>query len=233
MKNHPKGKLVVIDGTDGSGKGTHTGLLVERLIQDGYGKNVQLTDFPRYGHQSAYFVEKYLRGEYGTQKKVGPRPASLFYALDRFDASFEIKQWLNEGKIVISNRYVSSNMAHQAGQIRNALERQRCVEWIKALEYDLLDIPRPDVNILLYVTPEMGQKLVGRKNARAYTKGKKRDIHEADIEHLRRASKGYLEVAKEEGWKIISCMKGKDELRDKHEVHEEIYAYLKEKKVLS
>ena len=227
-----QGKLIVIDGTDGSGKGTQAALLMERFVKEGRGKEVKLADFPRYGNQSAYFVEKYLRGEYGSQKEVGSRRASLFYALDRYDASFEMREWLKEGMIVVSNRYTSSNMGHQAGQMSDASERSACISWIKELEYELLGIPKPDANILLYVTPEMGQQLVDRKSARAYTKGKKRDIHEADIEHLRRASDAYLEVAKKEEWKIIDCMKGKDEMRDKHEVHEEIYQYLNDKKII-
>lgn len=221
-----KGKLIVIDGTDGSGKATHAGLLIDRLSREG--KDAKLTDFPQYGQPSAFFVEKYLRGEYGPLESVGAYKASLFYALDRYDASFHMRKWLDEGTIIVSNRYVSSNMGHQAGKIADPLAREKFLAWLKEIEYDMLEIPRPDVNILLFMPPEVGQQLVDRKGDRAYTQGKKRDIHEGDIEHLRNASGAYREVALREGWKVISCVKEDGvTLRTIEEIHEEIYAHLK------
>jgi dTMP kinase len=174
-----QGKLIVIDGTDGSGKGTHAGMLIERLVREN--RKVQLADFPQYGKASAFFVEKYLRGEYGALESIGAKKASLFYALDRYDASFDMRDWLASGGIIVSNRYVSSNMGHQAGKILDPDERQACIEWLKDLEYGILGLPKPDANILLYVPPEVGQQLVDKKVAREYTQGKKRDIHEAGI----------------------------------------------------
>lgn len=221
------GKLVVIDGTDGSGKATQAGLLLDRLSREG--RDAVLADFPQYGKPSAFFVEKYLRGEYGTADVVGPYRASVLYALDRYDASFAIRTWKEEGKIIVSNRYVSSNMGHQAGKIADKEEREKFLSWLKDFEYNMLQIPKPDVNILLYVPAEIGQALVDKKGERAYTQGKKRDIHEADIEHLRHASEAYLEVAAREGWKVIHCMhEKKAELRSIEEIHEEIYSYLGE-----
>lgn len=224
------GKLVVIDGTDGSGKGTHSGMLIERLTREG--RSVELADFPRYGNPSAYFVEKYLRGEYGSADDVGPYRASEFYALDRYDASFGMRKSLSEGMVIISNRYVSSNMGHQAGKIPDPVEREQFLTWLKELEYGKFQMPVPDANILLYVPPEVGQQLVAQKSARAYTQGKTHDIHEADIAHLRNASEAYLEVAAREGWKVINCMMvDNTTLRSKEEIHEEIYAYLKEQQI--
>ena len=226
-----QGKLIVIDGTDGSGKGTHAGMLIERLTREN--RKVRLTDFPQYKNPSAYFVEKYLRGEYGTGDEVGPYRASLFYALDRYDASFNMRKWLADGEIIISNRYVSSNMGHQAGKIADPVEREKCIEWLKELEYGMLELPKPDANILLYVPPEVGQQLVDQKEARDYTHGKKRDIHEADIDHLRQASLSYLEIAKKEGWKVIDCtMHGGATLRSIEDIHEEIYEYLKTERII-
>lgn len=220
------GKLVVIDGTDGSGKGTHSGMLIERLTREG--RSVELADFPRYGNPSAHFVEKYLRGEYGTADEVGPYRASEFYALDRYDASFALRESLRNGVVIISNRYVSSNMGHQAGKIADPMEREEFLIWLKELEYGKFQMPVPDANILLYVPPEVGQKLVANKSARAYTQGKTHDIHEADIAHLRNASEAYLEVAAREGWKIINMMLADNmTLRTKEDIHEEIYAHLK------
>ncbi len=226
-----KGKLIVIDGTDGSGKGTQSALLIERLSREG--KEAKLTDFPQYGQPSAFFVEKYLRGEYGSLESVDAYKASLFYALDRYDASFAMRKWLEEGVIIVSNRYVSSNMGHQAGKIADQKKREEFLEWLKDLEYGKLEIPRPDVNILLFMPPEIGQALVDKKGDRAYTQGKKRDIHEGDIEHLRQASEAYREVAKCEGWKIIHCVnENRATPRAIEDIHEELYVYLKEKNVI-
>ncbi len=224
------GKLVVIDGTDGSGKATHAGMLIERLAREG--RNASLADFPRYKNPSAYFVERYLRGEYGPLETIGAKKASLFYALDRYDASFDMRKSLQEGAIIVSNRYVSSNMGHQAGKIDDPTERAECIEWLKELEYGIFELPRPDANVLLYVPPEVGQMLVDKKAAREYTQGKKRDIHEADLSHLQKASGAYLEVATREGWKVINCMADSQTLRPKEVIHEEIYAYLKEKGIV-
>ena len=221
-----KGILAVIDGVDGSGKGTHTAMLVLRLQKEG--RDVIMMDFPRYGKPSALFVERYLRGEMGTADEVGPYRASVYYAEDRRDAAPEMHAAIARGAVVICNRYVSSNMGHQAGKIADPLERERFLVWLKEYEYEVCGIPKPDINILLYVTPEMGQLLVDNKQARAYTQGMKRDIHEADIEHLRHSSEAYLEVARKEGWKVISLMNGNDALRDKDDVHEEVYAFLKD-----
>jgi dTMP kinase len=217
------GQLIVIDGTDGSGKGTQATLLVERLRQEG--RTVELCDFPQYDSPSAYFVEKYLRGEYGSIESVTAKQASLFYALDRYDASFRMRMLLRDGVTIVSNRYASSNMGHQAGKLQDADERKACVAWLTQLEYEILGIPRPDINILLYVPPEVGQQLVDQKSARTYVHGAKRDIHEADINHLRHAAQSYREVAESEGWSIVNCMHD-GALRSRESIHEEVYRLL-------
>jgi dTMP kinase len=215
-----KGKFIVIDGTDGSGKGTQTKLLIDRLRAEG--REVMELDFPQYGKPSALFVEKYLRGEYGTADEVGPYRGSIFYALDRYDKSFEVKKWLGEGKIVVSNRYVSANMGHQTGKIKNKAARDKFLEWLFELEFEIFNIPKPDKIILLYMPPEIGQKLVDQKSAREYTKGKKRDIHEADLKHLQNAAGAYAYVAKKYKWDVINCAK-KDEILSREEIHETLW----------
>ncbi|MCX6740745.1 MAG: thymidylate kinase [Candidatus Parcubacteria bacterium] len=197
------GKFIVIDGTDGSGKATQTKLLVEKLAQENLA--VKTIDFPQYGKKSAGLVEEYLNGNYGTANEVGPYRASVFYACDRYNASFQLKDWLNQGHIIISNRYVSSNMGHQAGKIKDPAERDKFLEWLFDFEYNLFDIPKPDINILLYMPPEIGQKLVDKKGSRDYIGGQKRDIHEADLEHLKNAAEAYQYVAKKYNWIIINC----------------------------
>lgn len=200
-----RGKFIVIEGTDGSGKGTQTRLLIKTLKYKGV--DVIETDFPRYGNNSAMFVEKYLRGEYGSLKDIDAKKASLFYALDRYDASHEMKKWLDEGKFIISNRYVTSNMGHQTGKIECKDECDEFLNWLLELEYEILGIPEPDKIIFLHVLPEIGQKLVDKKNEieREYAKGKKRDIHESDIDHLKKASEAYKYVAKKYNWETIDC----------------------------
>lgn len=221
-----KGKFIVIEGTDGSGKGTQLARLVERLIN----KKIpfETTDFPQYGNPSSFFVEKYLRGEYGTAEDVGAYAGSLFYALDRFDRSFDIKRWLKEGKHVISNRYVSANMGHQAGKIANFKKRDLYLEWLSNLEYKILGSPKPDLIIFLFVPVEIGQELVDKKAERKYIKGKKRDIHEADIDHLKKASEAYKYVAKKYGWKTINCTK-EGVLLSIEEVEEKVWDIVKKK----
>ena len=210
-----KGKFIVIEGTDGSGKATQTKYLADKLLS--LGVSFELADFTQYGKPSGYFAEKYLRGEYGTAEEVGPYRGSLFYAVDRYDKSFEIRKWLREGKVVVSNRYVSASMGHQAGKIKNKSEREKFLNWLVELEYDIFGIPKPDLTILLYVPPEIGQKFVDQKGERAYTKGKKRDIHEADLGHLQDAAEAYLAVAKKYKWEVIGGEK-KDSVLSLEEV---------------
>ena len=195
----------MIEGTDGSGKGTQTKLLIQKLKD--LKVPVETTDFPQYDQPSSYFVSKYLRGEYGKADKVGPYRASVFYALDRYDKSFDIYRWLKDGKVVISNRYVSANMGHQAGKISDKKKREEYLRWLNHFEYEIFHIPKPDMTILLNMPPAIAQSLVDKKSARKYIKGKKRDIHEADLNHLKKAHEAYLFVAKKYGWEIIDCVK--------------------------
>lgn len=221
------GKFIVIDGTDGSGKGTQTKKLVERLQAEG--KPVKLFDFPQYGKPSAYFVEKYLRGEYGSAQQVGAHRASLFYALDRYDASFEIRRELEAGTMIISNRYVSASKGHQAGKIRDPKARAEFIKWLNELEYEMLRIPKPDLTVLLHMPADMGYELVAKKDERGYLDGKKRDIHEADPEHLRAAEAAYLELPmmdKEERWHVIECTEN-DQLLSIEEIHERLWEVLR------
>lgn len=220
-----KGKLIVIEGTDGSGKATQLALLGGRMKKE---KIKFITaDFPRYGNPSAHFVEKYLRGEYGKSQELGSYVPSYFYALDRFDAAFEIRKKLGQGVAVISNRYTTSNMGHQTGKIKDKKGKDKFLNWLKKLEYEELKIPKPDAVIFLSVAPEIGQKLVGQKSKREYTKGKKRDIHEADIEHLKRAFDTYHYVAKKDRWIVVDCAP-KGQLLSRESIHEKIWEKVKE-----
>ncbi|OGF25376.1 hypothetical protein A2331_02390 [Candidatus Falkowbacteria bacterium RIFOXYB2_FULL_34_18] len=225
-QNYP-GYLVVIDGTDGSGKETQTKLLAERLEKEGL--KAKIVDFPQYGKKSAGSVEEYLNGKYGDADTVGPWKGSIFYALDRYSASFEIRKLLKEGYIILSNRYVAANMGHQGGKIKNILKRKFFFKWLYWLEYKFFHIPFPDLNIILHVEASIGQKLVDKKNARDYVSGKKRDIHEADLNHLKKAEKIYLEIPKSlPGFTLIECTEN-NTILSREKIHEMVYKTLKQK----
>lgn len=222
----PKGTFIVIDGTDGSGKGTQTARLTDRL--KAAGRDVFAVDFPRYGKPSAYFVERYLRGEYGKAEDVGPYRASTFFALDRYDAAPGIREALERGAIVVSNRYVSANKGHQTAKIKDSDARQEFLTWLNGFEYGLLGIPKPDITVLLHVPADIGFDLIAKKDERAYLNGKVRDIHETDREHLHAAEAAYLSLASEdtsENWKLLECIEN-DALLPIEEVHERLWRLL-------
>lgn len=183
-----RGVFLVIEGTDGSGKGTQFALLAERLKREGY--DVATFDFPQYEEESSYFVRQYLNGNYGSAEDVGPYTGSLFYALDRYQAANAIREALDAGKVVLANRFTGSNMAHQGTKFSNAEERRGYFIWLDNLEFVMLKIPRPDRSIVLRVPAETAQQLVDQKETRNYT-DKKRDLHEADLSHLQRAVEVY------------------------------------------
>lgn len=219
-----RGKFIVIDGTDGSGKATQTKMLQEYLVKSGY--EVEVADFPQYGTKTAGPVEEYLNGKYG---QMNPYACSILYAIDRFDASFKIREWLDQGKIVISNRYVTANAGHQGGKIDSNAERIKFFKWLDNLEYNILGIPKPDLNIILHVPAKVAQKLVDKKpkNARVYAKGKKRDLHEKDLKHLERAEVVFIEIAELfPNTKFIECYEG-GKLLDPQEIHNRVWNYVR------
>ena len=168
-----RGKLIVITGVDGSGKTVQTKLLCERLLKEGY--PVVTTDFPQYGKTFfADMVIKYLRGEFGSADSVSPYLAALLYAGDRWECKEQINIWLREGKIVVSNRYVCDNMAHQGGKINHSTDKEKFFQWLDKLEHEVFAVPRSNVNILLYVPVEIAYRLVEKKEQRAYLAGEKR-----------------------------------------------------------
>lgn len=217
------GKFIVIEGTDGSGKGTQFKLLVSKLKELDY--EVETADFPQYGKPSAGLVQEYLNGKYGTADEVGPHVASIFYACDRYDASFKLQTHLKAGKIIVANRYETSNRAFQGQKISDPMQRKKFYEWITDLEYNIFKIPRPDLVIFLHVPPEIGQQLVSKKEKRSYT-DKTHDIHEADIDLLKRTEKVYLELSKEPNWVKVDCIK-EDRLMSIKEIHKKILDVVK------
>lgn len=201
------GLFLVIEGTDGSGKGTQFKLIKERLEKEGY--DVATFDFPQYDNESSYFVREYLNGKFGTAEQVGPYTASLFYALDRYQAAPYIREALAQGKIVLANRFTGSNMGHQGTKFDHPEERRGYYIWLDNLEFQMLGIPRPDRSIVLRVPAETAQQLVDQKESRSYT-DKKRDIHEADLNHMQRAVAVYDELCQlfPRDFMRIDCVRG-------------------------
>lgn len=202
-----KGKLIVIDGGDGSGKTTQANLLVDYLKDKGL--KVKYYDFPRY-YSSFHgrLVGRFLAGEFGNLDSVSPYLASLAYALDRASVKEEMEEWLAKGGIVICNRYVTSSMAHQSARLPEK-EREKFINWIDELEYRQHKMPRPDLVIYLYVPWKIGLELTAKKaNKRGYVKGA--DIAEKDIKHRQKAEKIYLYLARsQKNWVKIDCVKNK------------------------
>ena len=218
-----KGKIIVIDGTDGSGKTTQLHLLKEKLQAEGFG--VEIADFPQYNHKSAGMVEEYLSGKYGGVNDVTPYQASIFYAVDRFDFSKQINNWLAEGKIILCNRYTSSNMAHQGCKIENPLERKVFFNWLSELEHDILKIPRPDLCLILRVEAEISQQMA-KDRAREDWKGKTKDIHEENLDHLKKAERVYCEIAdNNSNYRLVNCV-SEGAIMDREEISFLVWIYV-------
>ena len=189
------GVLIVIDGPDGAGKGTQHKLLLSRL--ESTGTTVTAFDFPQYEKPSAWFVENYLAGKFGGLAEIGPREASLFYALDRYAYKNLIIKALSIDTVCVMNRYVVSNAGHQGGKISDYGARLNFFHWLDELEHEILGIPRPTINIILRLDDvQENQRRVDNRGARSYLAGRNRDIHEADLNHLRAAQATYAEIVK-------------------------------------
>lgn len=188
MKQHNSytGRFFVIEGTDASGKKTQFDLLAKRFASEGY--DVVTFDFPQYADESSYFVREYLAGNYGGTDDVGPYTASVFYALDRYAAKDAIENALSQGKIVLSNRFTGSNMAHQGTKFLHAEERRGFFIWEDNLEFEMLGIPRPTISVVLRVDPDTILQLL---EMRSRSDDRKKDIHEADDNHIRKSVEVY------------------------------------------
>lgn len=195
------GKLIVIEGTDGSGKHTQACLLQEALEKSG--DNVRLVSFPCYGQPHCKMVEMYLGGEFGADpSSVNPYAASVFYAVDRF-GSYR-KDWAEfyeDGGIVLCDRYTTSNAVHQAGKLRGD-ERDQFLNWLFHFEYCQMGIPTPDLVLYLDVPTGITVKAMDKRAKETSTS---LDIHEKNAEYLAQCRKNGLEIAMSQGWTVIPC----------------------------
>lgn len=197
--------FIVIDWIDGSGKWTQVKLISEYL--ESIWKKVKVLDYPRYDEQSSFMVRKYLNWEYW--KEVSAKLASIFYAIDRYESSFDIRKDFETYDYIISNRYVSASMIHQTGKIEDINERKAFLDWEYDLEYNIFGIPKADKVIFLDVPPNVSQKLLATKEKREYIKNSTNlDLHEADKSHLLKARNAAIEVCNMyDDWIRLDCTK--------------------------
>lgn len=220
------GILIAIDGVDASGKQTQTEILKKRLEAEG--KEVKLVSFPAYDKPSSTLVKMYLDGAFGDKPSdVNAYATSTLFAADRF-ATYRT-DWGKEyetGTVIIADRYVSSNLIHQASKIENEEDKDKFLEWLDELEHDIYELPRPDVTIFLDMPPEYGAKLMRDRANKANGESKK-DIHESDFSYLEKSYKNAVYVAERFGWKKILCVKD-EQIRSVEEIGEDIYSVVKE-----
>ena len=200
--------FIVLEGVDGSGKSTQIANLQAMLSEQGIA--TEYLHFPRF--DAPYFgdlIARFLRGELGSVEQVDPYIVAMLYAGDRRDAAQMIRGWLDEGKVVICDRYVYSNIVYQCAKFEDEAERERLREWILSLEYDYFSIPRPDVSLFLDVPEAFTERKLKQEvregDDRAYLHGKK-DIHEQSMELQRRVRQVYLDAAVyDERMHVIDC----------------------------
>jgi dTMP kinase len=228
-KEKYKGKLIVIDGTDGSGKATQVDYLTKRLKKDGY--KIKIVDFPEY-YKNFFgkFIGHCLSEQYYNFIGVHPKIASVLYAADRWQSKKEMEDWLKKGYIIIANRYASANQIHQGGKISNTKKRNNFIKWLNQMEYKEFGIPEPDITIYLSLPINIVLKLLEKRNSskmmREYLK-KKKDVSEMDINYQKNSIKSALWLAKTQpGWKKINCSE-KGEILSREQIHEMVYKEVK------
>ncbi len=217
------GKLIVIEGTDGSGKSTQFRLLSEHLERD----CVQFKHlvFPRYNEESSALIRMYLGGQFGNKPSdVNAYAASAFYAVDRF-ASYKMDwgQWYEEGGLVLSDRYTTSNAVHQASK-EEGKAREKYLKWLYEFEYDKLGLPRPDLTIYLDVPTDFTEKMLRGREQATNTSA---DIHEKDMEYLATCRECGRAAADYYGWTVIQCVRD-GAMRTMDDIHREIYDAVKQ-----
>lgn len=214
------GTLFVIEGVDGSGKATQTDLLYQALQKQE--RPVRKISFPNYDSPSSSLIKMYLNGEFGTDPQaVNAFATSVFFAVDRF-ASFR-KDWqkfYEDGGIIIADRYVTSNLVHQASKISDAAEKERYIAWLSDLEYNIFGLPQPDCVIFLDMPPTCSLQLRQQRNA--LKQGLTQDIHEADQHYLQQAYENAVAIAQHQQWHTIHCATPDGNIRSIEDIHRQI-----------
>jgi len=204
-----RGRLIALEGIDASGKATQTALLAQRA--EAAGLRVRTISFPRYGEGFfAEMVERYLRGEFARRAgDVSPYLAALPYACDRWQAAPVLREWLSEGHVVVCNRYVAANLAHQGSKLASPAERREFFGWDLRLEHEVFGLPRPDLQVLLEVPTDVAVALRRERDVRE-GRQEGHDIHEADLAYLQATAEAYRQVAAETPglWAVVQCAGG-------------------------
>ncbi len=217
------GKLIVFEGTDGSGKATQSKLLLERLLREG--ADCRKLDFPRYGEPSAAAVELYLHGALGDRPgDVNGYAASTFFAVDRY-CSYK-QDWgayYEQGGLLIADRYTTSNAVHQASKLPKT-ERRAFLDWLFGFEYGLLGLPEPTAVFYLAVPTELTERMLRERERESHTSA---DIHERDEAYLRACRETGEQLVADYGWRRVDCTHG-GAMRPIEEIHEELYALVRE-----
>lgn len=215
------GKLIVIEGTDASGKETQTKLLYEKL-KEKYAKVLKIS-FPNYDNPACTPVKMYLAGDFGHDaKKLNAYPVSTMYAIDRY-ASYKM-DWEEKYKddyIILTDRYVISNMIHQASKIDDEAEKEKYLAWLEDLEYEKMEIPRPDIIIFLKMPIEKANELMSARKNKITDKDEK-DIHEKDLDYLKKSYENACSLSKKYKWLEIDCVVD-DRIKSIDEISEEIW----------
>ncbi|WP_050608400.1 dTMP kinase [Clostridium niameyense] len=221
-----KGKLIVIEGTDGSGKATQTSMLYETFL--GRDLKVKKVEFPNYKSDSSSLIKMYLNGDFGDKpNSVNAYIASTFYAVDRF-ASYKVEweNFYNEGGIILADRYTTSNMIHQGAKIDDEKEKDYFLRWLWDLEFNKIKLPKPDCVIFLDMPPKYSKKLMSNR-ANKFTGGKEKDIHEKNDIYIKNSYDNAKYIANKYNWYRINCVDN-DKVKTIDEIHKEIVNKLKE-----
>jgi dTMP kinase len=224
----PRGKFIVFEGIDGSGKRTQLELLSAELTKRGIAH--ERIDFPQYQGFFGRLIADYLNGKFGTLAAVDPHFSALLYAGDRLESKPKLEAALASGNILLADRYIASNLAHQSARVP-AEKRDEFMQWLTRLEYEIYGLPKEDAVIYLQVPASRAHHLIEKKGARDYT-AKSKDLHEADLAHLSSASDVYASLAKQPHWITINCLgagQSHNELRVPQEIFRDVYSQLESK----
>lgn len=212
------GRLVAIEGIDGSGKGTQAALLRDRLQADGL--KCELLSFPRYREtRFGARIGDFLNGRYGSLDQVNPFLVTLLFSGDRFESRPVLQTALEQNDVVICDRYVASNIAHQAAKLPES-ERQELIDWVHYVEYDLYSLPRATETLFLDVPVRQAQQLIAQKARRSYT-DRAADLQEADSSYLGCVHAVYSRLARADQWLRIECLEG-DRLRSPESISNDL-----------
>ena len=215
------GKLIVIEGTDGSGKSTQFRLLTERLDRDG--RKFQRLVFPQYTQPSSALIKMYLGGEFGSNPTdVNAYAASAFFAVDRYASYKKVwGTWYEQGGLVVSDRYTTSNAVHQASK-ESGQAQEDFLKWLYDFEFDKLGLPKPDLTIFLDVPTDFTEKMLRGREQATNTKA---DIHEMDLQYLTTCRRTGRLAAAHYGWTVVECVKD-GAMRSVEDIHEEIFTHV-------